>query len=125
MTLQTLIDIKCRNNNEYCKIVFNNFIIDLYKNSNKYKDFLKIEPDWKKLDQKSISLIVSSMYHLARKTEWKMKVYPWMLDEKFILKEPYFALNAKGMLKVILLQESPKDFRRNNIYVSANVLEKV
>ncbi|MBQ9232542.1 MAG: hypothetical protein IJ167_00715, partial [Lachnospiraceae bacterium] len=106
-------------------IVFNNFVIDLYKNSNKYKDFLKIEPDWKTLDQKSISLIVSSMYHLARKTEWKMKVYSWMLDEKFILKEPYFALNAKGMLKVILLQESPKDFRRNNIYVSANVLEKV
>lgn len=124
MTLQTLIDIKCRDNNEY-KIVFNNFVIDLYKNSNKYKDFLKIEPDWKTLDQKSISLIVSSMYHLARKTEWKMKVYSWMLDEKFILKEPYFALNAKGMLKVILLQESPKDFRRNNIYVSANVLEKV
>lgn len=124
MTLQTLIDIKCKNNSEY-KIVFNNFVIDLYKNQNKYKDFLKIEPDWKKLDQKSISLIVSSMYHLARKTEWKMKVYSWMLDEKFILKEPYFALNAKGMLKVILLQESPKDFRRNNIYVSANVLEKV
>ena len=124
MTLQTLIDIKCKNNNEY-KIVFNNFVIDLYKNPNKYKDFLKIEPDWKKLDQKSISLIVSSMYHLARKTEWKMKVYSWMLDEKFILKEPYFALNAKGMLKVILLKESPKDFSRNNIYVSANVLEKV
>lgn len=124
MTFQELVDIKSQDNGKY-KISFNNFIMDLYENPDKYGNFLEKEPDWGKLDEKSVSLIVSNMYHLARKTNWSMKVYPWMSDEKFILKEPYFALNAKGMLKVILLQESPKDFRRNNIYVSENVLEKI
>ena len=124
LTLQDLINIKNKDNSEY-KIQFGNFIINLYKNPEKYEKFLEKEPNWLDLDKKSISLIVSNMTYLCRKVNCKMKIYKWMLDKKFILKEPYFAMNAKDMLRIILLQESPYDYRKNNIFVSENVLSKI
>lgn len=49
----------------------------------------------------------------------------WVYDESTFLKKPYFALNAKGGLRVILLQESPRWFRARNLFVSENCLERV
>lgn len=122
MTLQELINIKQLDNAKY-KVIFGDLVSDIYKNKPQYVDFLKNEPDWGTLEPQEISLIVSNFSHLARKTN--MKLYAWLFDEKYILRDPYFALNAKGKLRVILLQESPLDYRRNNIFVSKNVLSKV
>ena len=49
----------------------------------------------------------------------------WVYDESTFLKKPYFALNAKGGLRIILLRESPRWFRARNLFVSANCLERV
>lgn len=122
ISLQELVNLKQTNNSKY-KIIFGDLVSDIYKNNLNYKNYLKDEPDWGNLDQKEISLIVSNFSHLARLNNLNM--YSWLFNEKYILPEPYFALNAKGMLRVILLQESPTDYRRNNIFVSANVLSKV
>lgn len=125
-SLQDLINIKKIDKNRY-KIIFGDFVEDVYQNvkNNKYINFLEKEPNWDGLEDKEISLIVSNLYFLANKSNWSLKPYHWMLDPKFILKDPYFAADAKGMLRVILLQESPLEYRRNNIFVSSNVLEKV
>jgi len=126
MTLQELVDVKREDNAKY-KILFGDLVADIYscKDDVKYSSFLEKEPNWDGLEKKDISLIVSAFVHLSDLTQGKIKAYKWLYSQKFILDEPYFALNAKGGLRDILLQESPPAYRRNNIFVSANVLTKV
>ena len=57
--------------------------------------------------------------------EVKMDRPDWVYDPSTFLKKPYFAMNAKGNLRLILLQESPRWFRSRNLFVSANCLERV
>ena len=52
--------------------------------------------------------------------EVKMERPEWIFDSSTYLDEPHFAMNAKGPLKAILLQESPCWYRSRNLFVSAN-----
>ena len=57
--------------------------------------------------------------------ECHIKRPDWIFDESTYLDKPYFALNAKGDLRIILIQESPKWYRSRNLFVSANCSERV
>jgi len=47
----------------------------------------------------------------------------WARESKWVLEMPFFAAKTHG-LRMILLQESPAEFRVRNIFVSANALER-
>jgi hypothetical protein len=47
----------------------------------------------------------------------------WVHNKKYFLKEPFFAGGLES-LKAFLLVESPLPFRRRNIFVSENALER-
>lgn len=49
----------------------------------------------------------------------------WIFDPSTYLDQPYFSMNAKGGLRVILLQESPRWYRSRNLFVTANCSERV
>lgn len=49
----------------------------------------------------------------------------WVFDPSTYLKSPYFAMNAKGGLRLVLLQESPCWFRSRNLFVSENCSMRV
>lgn len=49
----------------------------------------------------------------------------WVHKEKYILKEPYFPLNATGNLRQLLIEESPEEFRTRNIFTTDNCLTRV
>lgn len=49
----------------------------------------------------------------------------WALDKKYVLKEPKFAMDAKGDLRLILIAESPYPFKARNLFVPDNVLSRV
>lgn len=129
MTLQELVDIENKYGIDDFILYFNDFIDEInrrIKNNDKsIENIFKKEPNWGNLDKKRISWIVSASNHIISKSNKSIKRYKWMIDEKFVLKKPYFACNAKGMLRVILLQESPYWFAMNNIWVSENVLNRV
>jgi hypothetical protein len=54
----------------------------------------------------------------------RLKIPAWVEDKKLFLKEPFFVGNLES-LKSFLLVESPVSFRRRNIFVSENVLNRV
>jgi hypothetical protein len=47
----------------------------------------------------------------------------WVHNKKYFLKDPFFAGGLES-LKAFLLVESPLPFRRRNIFVSENALER-
>lgn len=49
----------------------------------------------------------------------------WIFRDEFFLDEPYFSNNAQNELRLVLLRESPAQFRIRNIFTSANTLARV
>ncbi len=47
----------------------------------------------------------------------------WAQESKRVLDQPFFAAKTHG-LRMILLQESPAEFRVRNLFVSANALSR-
>ena len=86
---------------------------------------LSHEPHWGDLPIERIAYFVSSLEwicdHLSQETVKPL----WFYDEKFFLKTPLFAMNAQGILRLVLMIESPVEFKMRNIYVSKNVLERM
>jgi len=56
--------------------------------------------------------------------EGGMRPPAWTEQQRFYLKRPWFAGGLES-LKAILLAESPAPFRRRNLFVSANALDRV
>jgi hypothetical protein len=54
----------------------------------------------------------------------KMDIPEWVWNKQFQLKEPFFVGGLES-LKAFLIAESPLPFRRRNIFVSSNVLQRV
>jgi len=54
----------------------------------------------------------------------KLRIPDWVEDKNLFLKEPFFVGDLES-LKSFLLVESPVSFRRRNIFVSNNVLNRV
>lgn len=57
--------------------------------------------------------------------ECKVPRPDWIFDPCTYLDHPVFAMDAKGPLRIILLQESPKWYRSRNLFVSSNCSTRV
>lgn len=56
--------------------------------------------------------------------EYALRPPAWTEQQRFYLQRPWFASGLES-LKAILLAESPASFRRRNLFVSANALDRV
>lgn len=86
---------------------------------------LSQEPDWGDLSVEKMAYFVSSLEWICDHLSQETTKPQWFYDEKFCLETPLFAMNAQGMLRLVLMIESPVEFKMRNIYVSKNVLERV
>lgn len=65
--------------------------------------------------------IAATAVHLAKKS--KVQTPEWTKGNARALKKPWFAAKSSN-LRIVLLQESPAEFRVRNLFVSANVLSR-
>lgn len=113
-------------NNENNSILIGNFLDDIrfnFSNNSLNKNYFDIEPIWPNIKIQTVAFFTGCLHSLCH--EFKYKVPKWMYNQNYFLTEPYFSMNAKGNLRLILLGESPKEFRIRNIYVTNNVLRRV
>ena len=96
-----------------------------YSMSNEQRqEVLNEEPEWfDGAGEYEKAFIVAMVNKLA--VDYNLDTPSWVYkDEYFQLKTPHFAMNAKGDLRLLLLVESPKQFRMRNIFTTANVLSR-
>ena len=114
--------LKERCQNEEVRYALANFLDDFRANPS--YDYIKdsiLDLDNLTISQKAMFAgAVDSMCH-----EQHINRPEWIFDSRTYLDHPYFAMNAKGDFRVVLLKESPKWFRCRNIFVTANCLERV
>ena len=112
-------------NPQDARIYYNNWLDDiqlrkLYITS---PNFLEKEPEWGNISEERRAFYAGVCHYLAKKCE--LPIPEWIYKTQYFLKEPYFSRNAKGMLQLVLLAESPTEFRIRNIFISANSLDRV
>jgi len=106
-------------------IYFGNFLDDFYRVTSREKaDMVREEPPWpENLPAHKMAFLAGAVEKLC--LDHKIQAPAWTGKNKYVLKEPHFALNAKGDLRIALLVESPPEFKARNVFVSENCLERV
>lgn len=101
-------------------LYFGNFLDDV-KKINMYHDF-RIEPDFAGLSEIDTSYVVATVHKLLNDNNYV--VPKWVKNRKYVLEDPYFAINTNSKLKLYLLYESPVEFKMRNLFVSKNAIER-
>jgi hypothetical protein len=100
-----------------------NFLDDFYREVDKREEMLQEMPIIHESVNRRYYAFVAAMAHKLA-NDFNLKVPSWVNDDFFYLPEPYFGMNAKGKLRLILMYESPAEFKHRNIFVSQNVLSR-
>lgn len=93
-------------------------------NNEQRQEVLNEEPVWfTGVGEYEMAFVSAMVNKLA--VDYDLITPTWVYnDEYFQLKEPHFAMGAKGDLRLLLLVESPKQFRMRNIFTTSNVLSR-
>ena len=84
------------------------------------KSYFESEPDWGNLS------IEKQAYYCAVIQKLFKDIAPsWIYKDKYYLKEPYFTFKTNNALRLILMIESPFEFKSRNIFISNNGLDRV
>jgi hypothetical protein len=104
-----------------------NFLDYFYKPSRTSDERLHLlvdEPqEYPDIPETTYAFIAATVHKLCN--DYALTPPPWVFNKKYYLKKPYFSLNAKGDLRLILIAESPVQFKMRHIFTSANTLERV
>lgn len=106
-------------------IYFGNFLDEFYSATNQERsEMVRDEPRWpEEIPAYKMAFLAGAVEKLC--LDHDIEVPDWVGKDKYVLRDPYFALNAKGDLRMVLLVESPPEFKARNIFVSENCLERV
>lgn len=102
-----------------------NFLNDFYRSDQeKRRQMVEQEPDhYDQLPAHLLPFLAGMVHKLCN--DYDLDCPDWVHKDKYSLPEPHFAFNAKGNLRIILLVESPVEFKIRNIFVTANTLSRV
>ena len=123
-TLKEAFDVYCENRDNYT-LYFGDFLDEFYaETTNDSTRLLMVDAE-----PTNYSRDIERASFLAATAEYLCNLYGidypnWTSCEEYFLDEPRFGVNAKGSLRVILLAESPCEFRGRNLFVSGNCLDR-
>lgn len=107
------------------RIYFGHFLDEFYRVDNESRQMMvNDEPDIKEnITKKKLAFIAATVEQLCR--DYKLEIPDWVDKHIYFLQDPYFDLNAKGDLRLLLMIESPQVFKRRNIFTTRNALSRV
>ena len=106
-------------------ICFGDFLDSFYNSNTKIKQSaIQDEPNRHiEISSYIYAYVASSAHKLAN--DYNLEVPQWVFDKFYFLEEPYFAMDAKGRLRLLLMYESPAEFKFRNVFEVANTLSRV
>ncbi|HUC91973.1 MAG TPA: hypothetical protein VMS09_08085 [Paenibacillus sp.] len=112
-------------NMEQFAIHCGNFLDEFYRASNEQRRLMVgREPEGYPGFPDYVLPFLAAMVHKLCNDYNDMECPAWVHKERYVLKEPHFWLDAKGNLRLVLLAESPVEFKIRNLYVTANTLSR-
>jgi hypothetical protein len=124
MTIAEVVKLTSRNTNDF-EIHLGNFLDEFYRSSESTKsNMVKDEPEsFNNISQQTYAFVAGTTEKLCNDSS----IVPprWIFKDEYTLKEPMFAMDAKGTLRLYLLVESPIEFVVRNVFVTENCLQRV
>lgn len=126
-SISEVIDLTSHRTDSNMWEYFGDFLDYFYNNntsSEERKELVKQEP--KKYDSISdftYCFVAASVHRLCNL--YRIDSPKWVWDSKYTLDEPHFSINAIGNLRLVLIKESPVEFKMRNIFTSSNTLDRV
>lgn len=112
------------NNPDHFAIHCGNFLDEFYRAShNQRRSMVEQEPESHPGFPDYMLPFLAAMVHKLC-NDHAVECPAWVHSEQYVLKEPHFWLDAKGNLRLILLAESPIEFKIRNLFVTANTLSR-
>lgn len=119
------IDHGANQNLSHFEIHTGNFLDEFYRSSpEKRQRMVEQEPDHHNHLPVPLLPFLAGMVHKLC-NDYGLDCPDWVHNDKYFLPEPHFAFNAKGNLRIILLVESPVEFKIRNIFTTANTLNRI
>lgn len=124
MKLQEVIKKTAKNPDNF-ELYWGNFLDYYYRcDKEQKKEIVREEPEnFKELSKQRYAFIAAAVEKLCN--DYNIAPPDWVFKDKYFLKDPMFALNARGDLRLFLLVESPNEFVVRNIFVTENCLKRV
>jgi hypothetical protein len=112
-------------NQKAFNICFGDFLDEFYLSSSESQPaMINEEPlRYKDIDQPIYVYAAAAVHKLAN--DHNLPVPEWVFDEYYFLEEPYFSINARGKLRLLLLYQSPPEFKFRNFFEMENTLSRV
>lgn len=122
MTVQELVDTLFTDKSGF-EYAISEFLhrMKYSKNTEARQKAIQIEPVWPTgFPEIKKAFIAASVQKLSK--DYGLVTPEWVFKKAYFnLEHPWFAMNAQGDLRIILLQESPNEFRSRNLFVDAQV----
>ncbi len=110
---------------ENFELFFSEFLDEFYRNDiNKKKKMVANAPEFfEEIPIEKYAFIAGAVEKICNDSN--ITPPEWVYNKTYFLKDPYFAMNAKGHLRLFLLFESPNEFLVRNVFVPSNALIRV
>lgn len=124
MTIAEVVKLTSGNTKEF-EIYLGDFLDEFYAADKvKKKHMVREEPEYFiSISQQTYAFLAGAIEKLCN--DIGLRPPSWVFRDKYFFKDPMFAIDAKGMLRVYLLVESPNEFVVRNIFVTENCLQRV
>ena len=75
--------------------------------------------------QEYVPFLASTAHKLAN--DYELEPPRWVFEKRCYLsgRNPHFACNAKGSLRLLFMYKSPSEFKHRNLFVDENVLARI
>jgi len=81
------------------------------------------DPSYKNLPKRILPFLAGMVEKLCR--DHDLTCPDWIFDNRYYLDKPNFWLDARGNLRLLLLAETPVEFKIRNVFTTANTLDRV
>lgn len=124
MTVWEIVKLTGKDVNQFA-IHCGNFLDEFYRSSNeKRQRMVEREPEaLPNLPDYMLPFLAGMVHKLCN--DYGVDCPDWIHKASFFLKEPHFWLNAQGNLRLVLLAESPIEFKIRNLFMTSDTLTRV
>jgi hypothetical protein len=106
-------------------LCFGDFLDEFYAASSETRPaMISEEPLRYSFIEKPIYVYAAAAVHKLA-NDHNLSVPEWVFDQYYFLEEPHFSMNARGSLRLLLLYQSPPEFKFRNFFEVENTLARV
>jgi len=120
-TMRNVLDNVARGQDFH--LLLGDFLDAFYRADDATKQSMLVEPPTAFAPREHLAYAAATAHKLANDNG--LAVSAWVFESRCYAPAPFFGCRAKGNLRLLFMYQSPAEFKHRNLFVDANVLNRV